>query len=937
MSEYFENKVKYLPDEELLYNLQLQIQARQIDQQRRKDEVANQYTKYENQIKHLFVTLNSLSKRIWILINTDSYIDHYEILRNQLDYKKVENGQVFQKITNYLLTPKMDINSMLSLCNDGDKNLQLSQFVYLLSLFCYLYSNEMASLFVDFFLQVTPQKIEAFNQCFLLSPNIQIYFKTSLKPIFIQLRKNQKKEYLFNSLLGSLQKFSPLIPKFFIRVLKKSNSRGLIFYKLLKVFLSYYDAFGIASSEMILYYKSQIKGLSKMSRRYYINGSFEAFILDVLLSKENIKKNCSFVPCESSLKKIFPYLYRPFILVDKMSLLNFNTNSDFLFVYLNQSQQEIDIEQNKDNSILNQDIFDEMCEINKITKSSNFDSSSIFISKSNPSLNDLSGQSSTSDFKSSSDSYFITKPASNNSSETINASQESKQIKVLCRTDDVESQENRKIARKLFLRISKRFLSKANLVKIPNAKQSDHSYRDTSEIGKRTLMLFKKIADLSSVFKDPELEVEIDKLQIILTKYPMSINDLVSLFEENDLSTVLQESRIKQHDLMHQKSFDADDIDNDDIDDGLSDSILSSLSSNPLFALSLYEKQSMVLNKFLILLDENNKNSYKSVVFRAILKNTKLIENDIPTNSFIMNPPSFLDFYHMELMRLQKERTTAKFFDQSSSSAPASPSGSITSSLSSSSFLLSPLEVPYKSLLMIAVYSSGVYNRKEYPEKIKKYDKQLYKILKKDEGKKSFLGSLESDKSTKVFFDDLNKLRPFIDQLKYVFNIKKKEKSKDKSSDNIIKLDHTNSSVEDLDSNDNLGSVDNFSPQNTNSILDSITSSDVLSDLNLDSKKDPNSKSIILGLIVSNMDRAVMILTELLNANGAKESGMDQYLPLTILGIIYASPPNLHSVLYFLKNFALPILDDSISPTFTNIDKSNIMLLHSALTFFESK
>ena len=80
-----------------------------------------------------------------------------------------------------------------------------------------------------------------------------------------------------------------------------------------------------------------------------------------------------------------------------------------------------------------------------------------------------------------------------------------------------------------------------------------------------------------------------------------------------------------------------------------------------------------------------------------------------------------------------------------------------------------------------------------------------------------------------------------------------------------------------------------------------------------------------------------MILTELLNANGAKESGMDQYLPLTILGIIYASPPNLHSVLYFLKNFALPILDDSISPTFTNIDKSNIMLLHSALTFFESK
>lgn len=926
MSERFENKVSFIPDEEVLYRLQLQIQARQIDQQRRKDEVAAQYSKYEDQIKHLFVTLNTFSKRIWILINSNSYIEYYDILRYQNDYSKIEVGQVFQKITNYLLTPKMDINSMLGLCENKDKCLQLPRFIYLLSLFCYLYSNEMASLFVDFFLQINSEKIEAFTQCFLVNPSIQIYFKTALKPIFTQFRKSQRKEPLFKTLLDSLSMFSPLIPKFFIKLLKKSEFRSLIFYRILKTFLSFFDAFGIASSEITLYYKTQVKGISKMARKYFTTGGFDDFIVNALLSKKNIEKNCSFVPHESAIKKIFPYLYRPFILVDKMSLSNLNLNSEYLYVYLAQSQEEISIERNKYSLNRNQDVFDEMVEINKITKKSNFDSNSIFLSKSNSDINLSSSSNSQQKLPpdSSSDSFFYSTQG-----------QSSEQIKIARRDDDIDNQENRKIARKLYLRIAQRFLSKANLVKIISTQNQAQDYNNQAEIGKRTIFLFKKIAELSSVSKNPDLEIEIDKLEIILNKYPMSINDLASLFEENDYSTVINSQRPKNIDIIEVEETDDDDDNDDDDDDGLSSSALSSMSTNPLFALSLYGKQYMMLTKILVLIDDINKSAYESAIFRMILENSKFNVKNKSGNSYISNPPSFFDFYRNELKRIQTESTISKIFDQKNSSKVSSP----PLSPSPSSSLLSMSELPYKSLFLIALYEAGIYNRKEYPDSVKKYDKQIARILSKEDGRNSFMSSLDADKSTKIFFEDPTKLQPFVDQLKIVLFSKSAKieinESDYKIKSNLNKEENSNytASSEELI----------FLPNDKTSSNEYVSSNDIIASSAEDVKSSSNSHSeanhimIILGLMISNMDRAVMILTELLNANGAKESGMDQYLPLTVLGIIYASPPNLHSVIYFFKNFVAPLLDGDTFLIFSNHEKFNLMLLHSALLYFDQK
>lgn len=932
MKESYENKVTWIPDEEILYRLQLQVQARQIDQQRRKDEVAAQYTKYEDQIKNLFVTLNTLSKRIWILINSKSYINHYDMLRYQNDYKKIEVGQVFQKITNYLLTPKMDIKSMLSLCNDKDKCLQLSRFVYLLSLFCYLYSNEMATLFVDFFLQVNSEKIEAFTQCFLVNPSIQIYFKTALKPIFTQLRKSQRKEQLFKTLIDSLAMFSPLIPKFFIRLLRKSEFRSLIFYKLLKAFLSFYDAFGIASPEIVLYYKTQIKGISKMVRKYFINGGFDDFILNVLLSKENIEKNCSYVPRESAIKKIFPYLYRPFILVDKMSLSNLNIDSEYLYVYLAQSQLEIAIERSKDSLIQNKNIFDEMVEINRITKTSNFDSSSLFISKS------------MSSFDSCSNSDLQQISSVNSTSDSLlnpTQDQNPKQLKIIYRDDDVDNQENRKIARKLFLRIAQRFLAKANLVKIISTNDSkEQHYSNPSDMGKRTLFLFKRIAELSAVFKNPDLEIEIDKLEIILNKFPMSINDLALLFEENDYKTVTNHLNFSGNSEIYPEIVEEEEVDDydksesneDDDDDGLSNSALSSLSSNPLFALSLYGKQYMMLKKILVLLDDVNKSAYEAAIFRMIMDNAKFNDTDKSVNTFISNPPMFFEFYTKELKRFQTESPISKIFDQKMSIKTTSP----PLSPSSSSSLLIMSELPYKFLFLIALNEVGIYNRKDYPESVKKYDKQTTKILNKEEGKNSFLRTLDSDKSTKIFFEDPTKLNPFIDQIKIVFLSKSAQIKITELNYNINStLDKSVTSNESLSSEDSIPST-----------LNSIDSNDIISSSSnitenqksgSSSHLDPNHIMHILGLMMSNMDKAVMILTDLLNQNGAKESGMDQYLPLTILGIIRAAPPNLHSVIFFLKNFVVPMLNDSDFLIFSNQEKFNLMLLHSALSFFDQK
>lgn len=723
----------HMSNEEILYRLQIKIKANSIDRKRREDEIITQYKKCEDQIKQIYVSLNALSKRMWAIVNNSHYSQHF--FAQLQDIQNITSQQATQEDLINLMSKTSSTFDFLHLYDEKSPFLSSDAFLEILSSLNYLWSEEMATKFCNFFLTLNENQMIQYSQCFLIQPNLQIYFKTALRPIFIQILNNEHD--LLPKLLDSLSKFSVLIPIFFIKVLQKSNSKERLFYDLLIKFITHYDLFGIANYEISFYFQQSVNALLGEVETFYQSGKFADFISTKILSPKSIEKNCSFVPKESLLIDTFQHLYKPFILVDELSQPQGNIHIRRLkFLYLPQPV---------------------------------VDSKSDFV-------------------KVNEDNYIRSLESSGRPHNVL-------------------------LTQNLAITLIDRFLSKANLVKIARPSTS------STKRSQQTLDLIRELAELSSVFRDPELESEFDKLSVVLSKCDMSILQIANLY-----NTKYNRNNDK------------------------------SKSVDPTELIANYNQQRTFLNKAIEMLDTMNHNAIECGIFRKLLKLEKVLLNNKSGNEYLQNPQDFVDFYLSNAQRLMESRPFQFVFN---------------ANWETQINLITPSGIAFQALFLFLVYQTGIYKSNSFPENVIQRNRALAVKFDTDDCKS--LINVDPDKSTKPYFDNPEKIRPFIRKLTEIFG-----------------------------------------------------------------NEDP-TQLIIPGLILDRLNQATELLIEILKVDGMKEIGMDQLLPIAILGVAYSKPKNLLLFSYFLSNIlSVAMMNTTYKPIPGQKESFIVVLYNSVFQVFES-
>lgn len=306
-----------LPINEKLYMLQLQLKRNRETKEQKKIELEEILGSYESQIRTLIYQLYKTANLIWAQVNSKAALMNGALFAEKKEpefQKSADYNNITRKLNMIRENPKV----FSDLTRDGYE-FQKNDFMFILSVFNFCWSKESIDQFLDFISNLNDELKAKMSLCFLVSPCVQIFFISALKPIFETLNNGVG----CAEVLESLKKYSALIPDYLKTYINNFRNKSKFFYNsFLKLIIDNFVVFGISEPELYLYSKDKLEELKNELENYFGSENSNEFI-ESLLSSSSI----CVIPKESKLIDIHPKYY-PTTLVDSDTFSKYGINTD---------------------------------------------------------------------------------------------------------------------------------------------------------------------------------------------------------------------------------------------------------------------------------------------------------------------------------------------------------------------------------------------------------------------------------------------------------------------------------------------------------------------------------------------------------------------------------------------------------------------------------
>lgn len=221
-----------------LFQLQLRLKQSKVNEERKREEVKRLCESYEIQFRHLIYLLYHLSIQLWHHIKNNpnfeqdpnskniNFVDFYKNLSGIPSEPPEQTIKADSKVINEISQLQNQLGTLIQ--NDNDTLFSFDNFLLILTSFDFFWSKEMTESFTNFILTLNNPNNQKLIQCLVVHPLVHLYFRSSLQHIFSMIgqlpTENLSVKEIRNSLFKSLETFSPLIPPFIKTIFQRLNS-----------------------------------------------------------------------------------------------------------------------------------------------------------------------------------------------------------------------------------------------------------------------------------------------------------------------------------------------------------------------------------------------------------------------------------------------------------------------------------------------------------------------------------------------------------------------------------------------------------------------------------------------------------------------------------------------------------------------------------------
>ena len=285
---------------ELLYNLQLHIQQKWMNLQRKSDEAKRMKQSFGEQVNEYIQYLYYSSCSIWQFSYNQSISVNKKEITNKKEIKMMDENQK-EKLLAFFDNFFGNVNDKIGTCSNGHISYEL--FLLVLSYFHFLWSEESVNDFKLFLKKLDKEKREMFYFCLTMQPSTIIYLKNCLKEVLDHFHKKSINE-LVELIKANMLKFASLLPGFLKEFFgAEGKGCGKIFWeRILKTFISAPFLFNLCNSDFLLFSIDKTNQLKDKLFEFFNSDEGDKLISEVISCDNNL----SMLPSLKLLKNVYP-------------------------------------------------------------------------------------------------------------------------------------------------------------------------------------------------------------------------------------------------------------------------------------------------------------------------------------------------------------------------------------------------------------------------------------------------------------------------------------------------------------------------------------------------------------------------------------------------------------------------------------------------------